>query len=848
MSSSLIYLSDCSPLYKTLGAPDRITNVTPYPLNGAVRLIWDLPQNSSDVVIDSYLIRYKLSSAPLSQTIGEVFSFVVNAVISNLTNGVSYDFWVVAKNRFGEGPYSPTVSIIPGATPSPSQFIRRAYHSTTSGNGIGVDSNTSQKIGIEFTPPLLNNGATPLVFTIKYTRIGDIAGYGGSSSSSSSNDISFVITDSIQERQIPRDASNSLAIRTIGVKGDYIRKEIIPPYSSIVTGNYRFEVFTNNIYGLSQGPDVSFVIPIYSFNDANATGALIPRIVAPSFSSYSIPANAGIVSIVPSDSSFRFRWKQYRGAGNGSAGENAYNGWVYRIQYTDDKNYWYYLPSSSSSPETAKYPEYTVPYNRTSIGSDTDSFEYFIDISRNILNGPRYYVRYSVVNALGDASEYTQVTDTNLSLVSVVTGKAPQPPQIFNAAVDDRMVRLYFDWYKDPPTNTLLGGIPSSELTGGPPILDYRIERYIIIRNGNSISIPSTPNEIFNNVVGPYYEDRTDIRINGTEFLYRIYSRTSVGFSTLFNSVTAIPSRKSDIVYGVSSAVNTSRITLSWNPPRILELGLPVVQYYIEYRLFTFTRIDQIPSGNIIGSFTNPTTITNTIADMNSILVNDVLWSSLDNNNNNYNTSEIASVYTKSANLFFTITGLFNNRAYLFRVAAVTQDKSRRNLIGLLKVIGSNSPYLSRPTIIGKVPERIINPEYTIGSENINITWSGTNVSNTESIIRFIVDYRVFGSSAGYLTQTFEYINSLIFNNGVDTVLFSVTVTGLETNVTSRPLTNTDSYEIIVYAENAVGFTNAVDRVILNSNKQFNDVYENLTIPRLVRPTSIPSLVVEVRE
>ena len=191
---------------------------------------------------------------------------------------------------------------------------------------------------------------------------------------------------------------------------------------------------------------------------------------------------------------------------------------------------------------------------------------------------------------------------------------------------------------------------------------------------------------------------------------------------------------------------------------------------------------------------------------------------------------------------------MFNDRAYLFRVAAVTQDKSRRNLIGLMKVIGSNSPYLSRPTIVGKVPERIINPEYTIGSENINITWSGTNVSNTESILRFIVDYRVFGSSAGYLTQTFEYINSLIFNNDVDTVLFSVTVTGLETNVTSRPLTNTDSYEIIVYAENAVGFTNAVDRIILNSNKQFNDVYENLTIPRLVRPTSIPSLVVEVRE
>jgi uncharacterized protein YjdB len=832
-NNSIIYLNDCTACYTSRSPPERITTITPTSLNAAVRLVWEPPQNISNVIIDSYVIWYKFTGAPLSQTLGEVFSFVTNAVVSELSNGVSYDFWIVAKNRFGESPYSPIVTIIPGAAPSPSQIMRRAYHSTTAGNGMGLDPNTLQKIGIEFTPPASNNGAPPIVFTIKYRRISDIDGYvsGGSNS-----DISFVITETIQDSQVLRDASNDLAIRSVPVKGEYNRREIIPPYNSIVTGNYRFEVFTNNSYGISNGPDVSFVIPIYSFNDANMVGSLIPRIVAPTFSYYTKPENAGIVSIVASDSSFRFRWKQYRGTGNGSTGSDAYAGWVYRIQYTDDKDYWYSPPS----PILQRYPEYTVPYDRTSQGSNKDNFEYFIDISNNVINGRRYYLRYCVVNALGDTSEYTQVTDTNLSLVSTVPGKPPLPPPIFNAAVDDRLVRLFFTWYKDPPTNKLIGGMPSSEMTGGPPLIDYRIDRYIITRTGNVISTTSEPNATFYNIVGPYYEDTKDIRFNGAEYLYRIFTRTAFGYSTLSTSVTAIPSRKSDVVYNVTSAVDTSKITLNWYPPRIIEPGVPIVQYYIQYRIFDRTLISQIPSNNIVGSFTNSPSITVTIQDMNSILVNDALWSTL--------TSEVVSVYTNSTNLYYTIGNLTNKTAYVFRIGAVTQDKARRNLIGLIKVIAQNSPYLSRPTIIGKVPERLQNVRYTVGSGSIIISWSGTNVTNSELISRFIVDYRIFGSGSEYLTQTFEYINSVTFNNEIDIVLFSVTVTGLETNVSSRPLTNINSYEMVVYAENAVGYTNTINKINLHADLQFTDVYENLTIPRLVRPASLPSIIREVRE
>ena len=819
MSSTIIYLSDCTPLYTTLGAPERITNVIFTPLNRSMRLEWSPPPNSENVLVDSYLIRYKRTGAPITQTLGEYVSFFTTFTVPNLINGEFYEFWVIARNRFGESPHSPTVSGAPGAAPSPCQIVRRAYHSTTP----GADSTTTfQKVGIEFTPPASLNGAVPLVFRIKYTRV---------ASGGSLTDNSYVVIESVQNNEIMRDASNNPAIKTVGVKANYIRKEITIPTGAagFVTAPYRFEVFTNNLYGLSTVPDISFVVDLYS----STTDPTQPRFSAPSFSYYTTPANAGIVSTTAGDATFRFRWKQYRPTP--AIGGTPDAGWSYRIQYTDDKDYWYYPPNPG---QQSKYPEYTVAYNTTSAGANTDAFAYFIDISRNVVNGRRYYVRYCVVNANGDTSEYTQVTDTNLSTVSVVPGKLPNPPPIFRAAVDDRLVRLFFAW------NTRT---PSLDLTGGLPVLDYKIERYIVSRDGGVITVLPDINAVFENIAGPYYEDRFDIRFNGVEYFYKVYTRTVIGYSTLFTTVSAIPSRKSDIVYDVTAEVDNQQITLSWSPPTNTEPGVPIVQYYIQYRVYDIFTVPAVPPSNIVGTILNPPLITTSIQDMNSILINDTTWPLL--------TTNIVSIFTNSPNLSYTIRDLINNTPYAFRVAAITQDRARRNLIGLIKVIGTRSPYLTRPTVIGKVPTRMTTVNYSIESERVRISWSSSNIKNTEGIIRFIVDYRVFGSGSTYLTQRFEYANSVIFNNQFDTVTYSVLVAGLENNVTSRPLTNTHSYEMVIYSENSVGYTNVTDRVDLHEDLVYTDIktliyadiYENLTIPRLVRPATVPAIIVEVR-
>lgn len=819
MSSSIIYLSDCTPLYTTLGAPSRIPAVSGSPLQRAVRLEWSVPPNTENIPVDSYIVRYKLTGAPLSQTLNEVLSFFPSIVISGLSNGVSYDFWVVAKNRFGESPHSPTISVIPGAVPSACEIVRRAYHSTAGGSGIDIGN--PQKVGIEFTPPVAQNGAPALTFTVKYTRLNN---------SGATTDVSYTETYSVQANERILDVSGLPAIVTTGVKGNYIRKEIIPPTNAsspalFQSGNYRFEVFSQNIYGISAAPDLSFSLYLYSTIDASDNA--IARFTSPTFVSYNTPANGDISGIIPSDATFRFTWKQYRGPGTGAT---SYAGWMYRIQYTDDKDNWYYPPASLSAPYTAKFPEYTRAYDTTSDGAGSANFEYSIDISRNIINGRRYYVRYCVVSALGDTSEYTQVTDANLSIVSCIPGKVPLPPPIFRASSANNLVRLYFDWNTRPP---------SLELTGGLPILNYRIDRYGVERtNGNNPTIIPNSLASFDNINGPFYEDRYDIR-NGNEYEYRVYSRNAFGLSTGFTSVSSIPARQSDVVRNVTAAIDSGQITLSWNQPELLEPEMPIVQYYIEYKEYNIFDVSGVPSGNIVGPFSSPTTISITAQDMNSILVNDTLWEKL--------TTPVVDIFTNSINLSYTVRDLINNKPFVFRISAVTQDRARRKIIGLSRVIGSNTPYLQRPVIIGRVPRRLSNVEYTNADSAIIITWTSADINNTEDrIVRFIVDYDIASSTEVYSQrQTFDYLNSVVFNDGSTTVNFSVTVTGLENNVTQRPDSRTNSYIMRIYAESSIGLTNEDSKVKLQ-DLSYTDIVESLLVRRVVRPRTAPSVIREI--
>ena len=815
--SSIIFLSDCTPLYTTLGAPGRINDVSATPFDRSVRLIWFPPSNSNEIIVDSYIVRYGKYGAPTNLVNGYISVFLPTVIVPNLDNGVLYSFWVSAKNRFGESPLSPVVSSYAGGAPSPIQIVRRSYHTST------------QNVGIEFTPPINNKGAIPTIFTIKYRLL----------NGPPSSDISYTQVESIQPYEYIKDGSNNTPLTANGIKGNFIRKEVTIP-GSVVAGRYRFTVLSTNIYGTSAVSDMYFDIDL----PFPTSGTLV---IAPSFSfrppvpptsSSGLP-NGNIYSITPRDGMFSFRWYKYTDTVNNPplpAPQPTYSGWVYRIQYTDNKDYWYY-PSPSSLPSALIcYPEYTVPYNAVTDASGI----YTYDISRCVVNGRRYYVRYCVVDPSGDASEYTQITDTNMDNTSVIPGKAPNPPPIFYASVDDRLIRLYFNWTRALNSNTYP---PNLDLTGGYPVIDYRIDRFKVSRNGGAYT--EDYDTTFNNLAGPYYEDTYDIRVNGTEYVYHAYTRTSFGYSVNYTSMSAIPSRKSDIVHDVNAAVGNNQITLSWLEPYDVDVGMPISQYYIQYRVYDIYSVPLIPPDNIVGSITNESVLGNNIQDMNSILINDVMWSTL--------TTDVVSIYTNSINRSHTITDLINNKPYVFRVAAITMDRVRRKLIGLMQVIGDVSPYLLHPAIIGVVPSRLTNVLFTNLSKQLKIEWNSDDINNTQNIIRFHVDYRIAGTMDTYSRQSFDYLNCLLYTDATASY-FSVVAISLDNNVITRPDTNSDSYEMLIFAENSVGYTNENDKIRLhdlrdtmNMHVMLTTPYENIVVQKYVRPMNIPNIINEQR-
>lgn len=771
----LVFLSDCTPVYSILGSPGKITQITLQRLNGGIHLTWFPPANSNEIPIDSYSVRYGKTNDPPDLINGLVSTSLPTVTIFNLLNGVSYCFWISAANQFGEGVLSDQQNLDPGVAPEPITMVRRAYHSSTS---IPSDVNL-QKVGIEFVPPLNYNGRAPSTYTIKYSQL-NVQGAPVTTIISPVNQLSLL-------NELMVDVSSNAIYNTNGYRGNYVRREIdisntIPP------GIYIFTVYSTNVYGTSTASLQNVTIQL---------GSDVPRFIAPTLT---LPSD-NIISTTPGDSKLTFNWNQ-----TSLLAATSVNGvgWKYRIQYTDDVNYWYYPDRPLSGG--ILYDNIDISYNNTIVPG---TGIYSIDISKNVFNGRRYYVRYCIVNPVGDTSQYTLSNNENVNITSTIPGKLPNPPDILNSNVGDRIVNLYFSWTNYPP---------GLDRTGGYPILDYKIERYEqstldgIITQGLDTT--------FFNIIGPFFSDVNSIRRNGTQYEYRVYTRTAIGYSTFYASVITIPVRQCDIVHNVISAIDVNKITLSWQPPTNLEPGMPIVQYYIEYRIF-----DKYTNKNV--------------NEMMSIVVNDDVWSSL--------TTTVRSVYTPNEGLSYTIFDLINYEVYVFRVAAVTQDSIRRKLIGLRQVIGANSPYLSNPIIIGKVPTKIIDDiNFINGDKQINISWSSDDILNTSQIINFIVEYKIYGSSDTARTQTYIY-NSSVSYYSATRVYYSINIKGLSNSVNN--ITNSHSYDVTIYSENTVGYTNGVDKLNLNVlttllYDRIYDTYESeAKMPRYVRPGAVPSVL-----
>jgi len=92
--------------------PDQVTGLIATARNGEVFLTWDIPEDNNDPITD-YLTEYKLDTSSTWITLDNGTIPLPSVIVSNLTNGLQYDFRVSAINATGAGLISATFTIAP---------------------------------------------------------------------------------------------------------------------------------------------------------------------------------------------------------------------------------------------------------------------------------------------------------------------------------------------------------------------------------------------------------------------------------------------------------------------------------------------------------------------------------------------------------------------------------------------------------------------------------------------------------------------------------------------------------------------------------------------------------------
>lgn len=123
-------------------APTSLASLQAY--GGSVYLTWAAPANDGGSVITDYTIQFSSNSGSTWTTFSRAASVALNATVTGLTNGTSYQFRVAGVNGVGTGAYSATTT----ATPT-------AGNSLTAGGWSGAGTSASK-----LAPP-----ASPATFT-----------------------------------------------------------------------------------------------------------------------------------------------------------------------------------------------------------------------------------------------------------------------------------------------------------------------------------------------------------------------------------------------------------------------------------------------------------------------------------------------------------------------------------------------------------------------------------------------------------------------------------------------------------------------------------------------------------
>ena len=134
--------------------PAAPTGLAATPGNTQVSLSWTAPTDNGGSAITGYIIQHKPSTDPWPST-STIVNNVTSGTITNLTNGVTYDFRINATNVAGTGASSGIVSATPRSVPGQPTGL-----TATPGN---------TQVSLSWTAPTDNGGSAITDYTIQYS-------------------------------------------------------------------------------------------------------------------------------------------------------------------------------------------------------------------------------------------------------------------------------------------------------------------------------------------------------------------------------------------------------------------------------------------------------------------------------------------------------------------------------------------------------------------------------------------------------------------------------------------------------------------------------------------------------
>jgi len=528
-------------------APGSPTNLLLVAGNGQVDASWTAPASNGGSPITNYKKQYKLSDSNTWLNFVEPVSTATSTTFLGLTNGLSYDFRIIAVNAVGDSTPSVFASITCPAAPAPPVVLQ-----AQGGDGVvNLTWGESSDNGSTITAYKLYRGLTSGSLTL-YQTLGVVISYADTGVANGTTYYYEVSSVNAVGESFHSNTASATPVATPVVAPSPVRSvEALPQVGSIkVSWQAPLDEGTSPItgYQVFRGPDAnsgtliqSVADTVFSYTDTTAAngqtyyyyvlavsadGVSTKSNVSSATPTVFYPSTPQNFALVPGDGQIRLNW-----ANPSSSGTGALTG--FKI----------YTGTSAANLTLLTTVGLVTTYLHTPVA-----------------NGTLRYYAISAINGFGEGTKTATLSATPSAPVTPVAPSAPQNP---TATAGDNQVAL--TW-----------GAPASN--GTSALTSFKIYR------GNT----STSLSLLTTINSPTQLNYTDgSAVNGNTYYYAISAVSADGESVKSTTVSATPTAPVTPVpptapQNLAATAGNGQVSLSWGTPSLA--GSSPITHYNVYR------------------------------------------------------------------------------------------------------------------------------------------------------------------------------------------------------------------------------------------------------------------------